>query len=52
MLTGLPPHFSRDKKEMKYKIAHAKLKFPYYLSKEVTNLLKGLLQKDPSKRIG
>lgn len=52
MLTGQPPFTHRNRQKLQEKIVKDKIKLPTYLSSEAHSLLKGLLQKDPSKRLG
>ena len=52
MLTGLPPFYSNNRDEMYYNIVNKEISFPNYLSNEAVKLLKGLLCKDPAKRLG
>ena len=52
MLTGLPPFYSNSIEEMETKIRNFELKIPNYLSSAAQDLLKGLLESDPNKRIG
>ncbi|CAL9046221.1 unnamed protein product [Musa banksii] len=52
MLTGKPPFFSSNREKMQQKIMREKIKLPAYLSSEAHSLLKGLLQKEASKRLG
>ena len=52
MLTGLPPYFHKSTKMIKRNILHNKLSIPDDLSHECRNLLKLLLHKDPTKRLG
>lgn len=52
MLTGLPPFYSNNRDEMYHNIVHKDLIFPRYLSVEAVRLLKGLLCKDPERRLG
>lgn len=52
MLTGQPPFTHRNRQKLQEKIVKDKFKLPAYLSSEAHSLLKGLLQKDPSKRLG
>jgi serine/threonine protein kinase len=51
MLTGLPPFYCQDVQVMYSKIMHAKLEIPGYISKEAAQLLTGLLERDPEKRL-
>lgn len=54
MLTGWPPFFDRNVELMCSKIMKAPLKFPAHfgLSVEVKNLIAGLLERDPTQRLG
>ncbi|KAF4402266.1 hypothetical protein G4B88_003187 [Cannabis sativa] len=51
MLTGKPP-FTGNREKIQQKIVKDKIKLPAYLSSEAHSLLKGMLQKDASKRLG
>ncbi|KDP31171.1 hypothetical protein JCGZ_11547 [Jatropha curcas] len=52
MLTGQPPFTHKDRKRLQERIIKEKVKLPSYLSSEAHSLLKGLLQKEPSRRLG
>ncbi len=52
MLTGEAPWWHKEHKELQRKIAHTKLRLPSWLSNEARTLLRGLLTKDPSQRLG
>eukprot|EP01103_Thecamoeba_quadrilineata_P013716 TRINITY_DN3892_c0_g1_i1.p1 TRINITY_DN3892_c0_g1~~TRINITY_DN3892_c0_g1_i1.p1 ORF type:complete len:404 (-),score=69.68 TRINITY_DN3892_c0_g1_i1:154-1344(-) len=52
MLTGLPPFYSRNQNQMYQKILTETLKFPPYVSPEAQSLLRGLLDRDVSTRLG
>jgi serine/threonine protein kinase len=52
MLTGLPPFYCRDREKLFEKIKKGTLEYPKYLSPKATVLLKGLLTKDPRRRLG
>ncbi|GMH16821.1 hypothetical protein Nepgr_018662 [Nepenthes gracilis] len=52
MLTGQPPFTHANRKKLQQRIINEKVKFPPFLTSEAHSLLKGLLQKDPSKRLG
>ncbi|CAO2820793.1 unnamed protein product [Amaranthus hypochondriacus] len=52
MLSGELPFTCRDKYKLQKKIINDKMKLPKFLSREAHSLLKGLLQKEPSKRLG
>ncbi|KAI3666809.1 hypothetical protein L6452_41846 [Arctium lappa] len=52
MLTGQPPFHGGNRDKIQKKIVKDKLKLPAFLTSEAHALLKGLLQKDPSKRLG
>ncbi|KAM1095191.1 hypothetical protein ACFX13_010275 [Malus domestica] len=51
MLTGKPP-FTGNREKIQQKIVKEKIKLPSFLSSEAHSLLKALLHKDPSKRLG
>lgn len=52
MLCGMPPFRAKGRQQLQKLITIAKFKLPTYLSSEVQSLVKGLLQKDVSKRLG
>ncbi|KAH9618423.1 hypothetical protein KSS87_001753 [Heliosperma pusillum] len=52
MLTGKPPFTGGNRQKIQQKILKDKIKLPSFLSSEAHSLLKGLLQKDTSKRLG
>ncbi|MQL88922.1 hypothetical protein Taro_021500 [Colocasia esculenta] len=52
MLTGKPPFCGGNRERIQQKIMKEKIKLPAYLSSDVHSLLKGLLQKEPSRRLG
>ncbi|XP_073274082.1 serine/threonine-protein kinase AtPK2/AtPK19-like [Primulina huaijiensis] len=52
MLSGKPPYTHANRKKLQEKIIKEKMKLPPRLSSEAHSLLKGLLQKDPSQRLG
>ncbi len=52
MLTGLPPFYCRDRDRLFDKIRRADINFPHYLSKDAQSLLQGLLERDPTRRLG
>lgn len=52
MLTGQPPFVGGNRSKVQQKIVKDKIKLPTYLYNEAHSLLKGLLQKDASKRLG
>lgn len=51
MLTGKPP-FVGGRVKVQQKILKDKIKLPAFLTSEAHSLLKGLLQKEPSQRLG
>ncbi|KAJ5077484.1 non-specific serine/threonine protein kinase [Anaeramoeba ignava] len=51
-LHGLPPFYSEDKSLMAQQIIRESPLFSSQISKECESLLKGLLEKDPNKRLG
>ncbi|XP_062116379.1 serine/threonine-protein kinase AtPK1/AtPK6-like [Humulus lupulus] len=52
MLTGQPPYTHENRKKLQEKIIKEKMKLPPYLTSGAHSLLKGLLQKEPSRRLG
>lgn len=52
MLTGLPPFYCRDREKLFEKIRKGHLDYPRSLSARSQNLLRGLLTKDPRRRLG
>ncbi|KAL8504946.1 hypothetical protein ACS0TY_016229 [Phlomoides rotata] len=52
MLTGKPPFIGGNREKIQRKIVKDKLKLPAYLTPEAHSLLKGLLQKEPDRRLG
>ena len=52
MLTGLPPFYCQDRERLFEKIRKSELNYPPSLSRPAVSLLKGLLTKDPTRRLG
>ncbi|MCL7040150.1 hypothetical protein MKW94_030413, partial [Papaver nudicaule] len=52
MLTGKPPFCGGGRDKIQQKIIKDKMKLPGFLTSEAHSLLKGLLQKEASKRLG
>ncbi|XP_038687797.1 serine/threonine-protein kinase AtPK2/AtPK19-like [Tripterygium wilfordii] len=52
MLTGQPPYTHANRQKLQQRIIKEKVKLPPYLSSEAHSLLKGLLQKEPPRRLG
>ncbi|KAG0477423.1 hypothetical protein HPP92_013806 [Vanilla planifolia] len=52
MLTGKPPFIGGNRDKIQQKIVKEKMKLPGYLSSEAHAILKGLLQKEASRRLG
>ncbi|XP_027351515.1 serine/threonine-protein kinase AtPK2/AtPK19-like [Abrus precatorius] len=52
MLTGKPPFCVGSRDRIQQKIVKDKIKLPAFLSSEAHSLLKGLLQKEATKRLG
>lgn len=52
MIVGITPYFSNNKEQIFYNIENEELIIPQFVSKDASNLLKKLLEKDPLKRIG
>lgn len=52
MLCGIPPFRAKSRQALQQQILTGKIKYPKFLSTDSHNLLKALLVRDPSKRIG
>ena len=52
MLTGLPPFYCRDRERLFEKIRTGSLEYPRSLSARAQSILRGLLTKDPHRRLG
>lgn len=52
MLTGLPPYYTNNKSEMAKRILESELNYPSNLNSDVIDLMKGLLERNPFKRLG
>lgn len=52
MLCGMPPFRAKSRNALQTQILTSKVKYPKFLSTEAQNLLKGLLARDPIKRLG
>lgn len=52
MIVGMPPYFTNNRKALFENIKKGTLKLPMYLSNEVCDLISGLLQRNPQKRLG
>jgi len=52
MLTGLPPHYSRNRQQMYNRILNEEITIPSYVSLLGASLIKGLLCKNPKNRLG
>ncbi|KAJ3337899.1 hypothetical protein HDU93_000344 [Gonapodya sp. JEL0774] len=52
MTTGLPPFYSENTNVMYNKILHTQVQFPAGYSREAESLVRGLLDRDPKRRLG
>merc|ERR1740123_1701446 len=52
MLTGLPPFYCRDREKLFEKIRKSDLTYPRHLSIPAVTVLRGLLTRDPKRRLG
>ncbi|KAI8379340.1 Pkinase-domain-containing protein [Radiomyces spectabilis] len=52
MLTGLPPFYDENTNEMYRKILQDELRFPEDMAEEAQSLLRGLLTREPTQRLG
>jgi len=52
MLSGLPPFYAKSREQLFKNIVNDTLDIKPYFSNNAVSLLTGLLNKDPSKRLG
>ena len=52
LLTGLPPFYTNDKKQLFHNILRGHLVIPDYLSPNARDLIQRLLHRDPKQRLG
>lgn len=52
MLSGRPPHYQKNRKQMMIDIVEKRIEMKQYFSVEAKSLLSGLLERDPQKRLG
>jgi p70 ribosomal S6 kinase len=52
MLVGKPPFLANNQKDLDRKIMFEKISTPSYLTANAISLLKGMLDKDPTRRLG
>ncbi|CAK4660286.1 hypothetical protein LEN26_015907 [Aphanomyces euteiches] len=52
LLTGLPPYYTNDKKQLFHNILRGNLTIPEYISPQARDLIQRLLCKDPNQRLG
>lgn len=52
MLSGRPPHYSKNRKQMMADIVEKRIDMKPYFTVEAKSLLSGLLERDPKKRLG
>jgi len=52
MLTGLPPYYNPDRNALCENIKRAPLRVPFYVSKTGAELVRALMEREPSKRLG
>ncbi|KAJ0405897.1 hypothetical protein ATCC90586_003358 [Pythium insidiosum] len=52
LLTGLPPFYTNDKKQLFHNILRGHLVIPDYLSQNARDLIQRLLHRDPKQRLG
>eukprot|EP00347_Sterkiella_histriomuscorum_P001664 403371145 len=52
MLSGRPPHYQKNRKQMMTDIVEKRIEMKQYFSVEAKSLLNGLLDKDPIRRLG
>ncbi len=52
MLTGLPPWYTNDRQKLFDRLRSARLHFPPYVSRKAESLIRALLNRNPSDRLG
>ena len=52
MLVGITPYFTMRKEDIFHNIEYGELNIPDFVSNEAAGLLRGLLERDPNKRLG
>jgi serine/threonine protein kinase len=52
MLTGLPPWYTEDRRQLMLNLRSAELTFPQYVTEPSRSFIGGLLNKNPSRRLG
>ena len=52
MLSGRPPHYQKNRKQMMMDIVEKRVEMKSYFSVEAKSLLSGLLERNPTKRLG
>jgi serine/threonine protein kinase len=52
MLSGRPPHYQKNRKQMMQDIVEKPIEMKSHFSIEAKSLLNGLLEKEPTKRLG
>ena len=52
MVCGSPPFYSSNRDQMFQNIQKAELKFPAFVSNECKSLIKDLMGRDPTRRLG
>merc|ERR1712112_82040 len=52
MLSGLPPFYTQDRKQLFDRIRNAQLTFPTYMSSNARRICTELMRRDPNDRLG
>lgn len=52
MLTGLPPFYHQDRATLFTNIRHSRLSIPSYVSRAAGSLIEGLMEREPTRRLG
>ena len=52
MLSSRPPHYNKNRKQMLEDIVSKRVEMKPTFSTEARSLLRGLLEQDPTKRLG
>jgi len=52
MLTGMPPFYNPNREKLCYNIKHARLSIPLWVTSPASSLIRALLEREPTARLG
>merc|ERR1719482_2499829 len=52
MLTGWPPFYTRDKRQLVHSVLKAPLDFPSFMSRDARSIITALMNRQPNARLG